>query len=705
MGSSRRKGSARAAAAAAAARQQWKIGDLVLAKMKGFPAWPAMISEPEKWGFSSDRKKLLVYFYGTKQIAFCNYADIEAFTEEKKKSLLLKRQGKGADFVRAVEEIIDVFETLKEKNLAVGDSVDENNDGTVSNKENLKDSTVSSFGKTEEAVLNSSENLQSQCASATESCNMVNEDVNPGTLPDCSSHNRTILENGLGEKVSILDQLRKIPLSSISTTRKRARDAIFLSSCRKSCVSSHRRSRSSSGYKLDKPENASLQAEFGPDAGLQGAEIFQEHHSTKEHAFIGSIVSASTETSSMFSGVPTNGVHVENLAFKSENINLGDGNVFSCNDNIESSINSACLNVLAKGDGSINATVDITLKAVAVKRQRKPRKPGAICSEVDKEMESQIENGSRSDSSNSQDGITEKFSKADGDKHLPLVKRARVRMGKPPEDKMDDSMLLSSKVDDNVISATPVPNPLNESLERDSSTFKEAVGSKSNGCTCNNTGRDSLSCKANKCQLTLVVEAALPPSKRLHRALGAMSANAADFVTDRSQSQRAMETKFDDIKGCLKANSDRVYHSESVKCSIKPLPLQSSNDSAFHGSACGFSSSLTAQDQVVYGSTSSKLESDDTCLTKNMIDPIEKNCKKNLIGNGIFDDSITSKMTGTPSQTCSLDVEEKRCGECVYNHLASPVVEENGWKQLGEESTYRRKWMGVFTCGNWHVQC
>jgi len=26
------------------------------------------VSEPEKWGFSSDRKKLLVYFYGTKQM-------------------------------------------------------------------------------------------------------------------------------------------------------------------------------------------------------------------------------------------------------------------------------------------------------------------------------------------------------------------------------------------------------------------------------------------------------------------------------------------------------------------------------------------------------------------------------------------------------------------------------------------------------------
>jgi len=42
MAPTRRKGVSKAAAAAAACRQ-WKVGDLVLAKVKGFPAWPATV--------------------------------------------------------------------------------------------------------------------------------------------------------------------------------------------------------------------------------------------------------------------------------------------------------------------------------------------------------------------------------------------------------------------------------------------------------------------------------------------------------------------------------------------------------------------------------------------------------------------------------------------------------------------------------------
>lgn len=42
MAPSRRKGAGKAAVAAASLRQ-WKVGDLVLAKVKGFPAWPATV--------------------------------------------------------------------------------------------------------------------------------------------------------------------------------------------------------------------------------------------------------------------------------------------------------------------------------------------------------------------------------------------------------------------------------------------------------------------------------------------------------------------------------------------------------------------------------------------------------------------------------------------------------------------------------------
>ncbi|CAM8935457.1 unnamed protein product [Rhodiola kirilowii] len=43
MAPNQRKDKAPSVAAAAAARQNWKVGDLVLAKVKGFPAWPATV--------------------------------------------------------------------------------------------------------------------------------------------------------------------------------------------------------------------------------------------------------------------------------------------------------------------------------------------------------------------------------------------------------------------------------------------------------------------------------------------------------------------------------------------------------------------------------------------------------------------------------------------------------------------------------------
>ncbi|CAH9138369.1 unnamed protein product [Cuscuta epithymum] len=91
------------------------IGDLVLAKVKGFPAWPAKISRPEDWKKPPDPKKYFVQFFGTGEIAFVAPADIQAFTCELKNKLSARCLGKG-QFGVAVKDICAEFEVLQQQN-------------------------------------------------------------------------------------------------------------------------------------------------------------------------------------------------------------------------------------------------------------------------------------------------------------------------------------------------------------------------------------------------------------------------------------------------------------------------------------------------------------------------------------------------------------------------------------------------------------
>ncbi|CAA7391102.1 unnamed protein product [Spirodela intermedia] len=92
------------------------VGDLVLAKVKGFPAWPAKISRPEDWDRSPDPKKCFVQFFGTSEIAFIAPADIQVFNIESKSKLVVRSRGKCAkDFGRAVEEICEAYQQLHGK--------------------------------------------------------------------------------------------------------------------------------------------------------------------------------------------------------------------------------------------------------------------------------------------------------------------------------------------------------------------------------------------------------------------------------------------------------------------------------------------------------------------------------------------------------------------------------------------------------------
>ena len=101
---------------------EMRLGDLVLAKVKGFPAWPAKIGQPEDWNQAPDPKKHFVQFYGTGEIGFVTPPDIQPFTSETKKKLSARCQGKTVKyFSQAEEEISAAYEeSQKQKSDIVG---------------------------------------------------------------------------------------------------------------------------------------------------------------------------------------------------------------------------------------------------------------------------------------------------------------------------------------------------------------------------------------------------------------------------------------------------------------------------------------------------------------------------------------------------------------------------------------------------------
>ncbi|KAJ4822810.1 hypothetical protein Tsubulata_015812 [Turnera subulata] len=101
------------------AKAQLSLGDLVLAKVKGYPFWPAKISRPEDVQREDvqrprDPKKYFVTFFGTQEIAFVGASDIQVFTSELKTKLSARCQGKKDKFFsQAVKEICAAFEELQ----------------------------------------------------------------------------------------------------------------------------------------------------------------------------------------------------------------------------------------------------------------------------------------------------------------------------------------------------------------------------------------------------------------------------------------------------------------------------------------------------------------------------------------------------------------------------------------------------------------
>uniref|UniRef100_A0A453S5B9 PWWP domain-containing protein n=1 Tax=Aegilops tauschii subsp. strangulata TaxID=200361 RepID=A0A453S5B9_AEGTS len=104
-----------------------QLGDLVLAKVKGYPFWPAKVSRPEDWNQEPTPRKFFVLFFGTKEIAFVGLQDLQLFTEEVKNDLVNqarekrfpKRHAKGLE--EALVEICKAYDELPKSSEIAND--------------------------------------------------------------------------------------------------------------------------------------------------------------------------------------------------------------------------------------------------------------------------------------------------------------------------------------------------------------------------------------------------------------------------------------------------------------------------------------------------------------------------------------------------------------------------------------------------------
>jgi 3-hydroxyisobutyrate dehydrogenase-like beta-hydroxyacid dehydrogenase len=117
---------------------EFKVGDLVWARMKGFPAWPGKVTEPkpEVKRPADKKKKHFVFFLGSENYAWVADDGIWSYVENKSKFMLTQRIPRGfTEAVEAMEELLKKTRTSSESS-----SKDDKEQGGSSAKSNLSKS-------------------------------------------------------------------------------------------------------------------------------------------------------------------------------------------------------------------------------------------------------------------------------------------------------------------------------------------------------------------------------------------------------------------------------------------------------------------------------------------------------------------------------------------------------------------------------------
>ncbi|CAH1393622.1 unnamed protein product [Nezara viridula] len=105
----------------------FEIGDLVWAKMKGFPPWPGLVSHPpdglmDETLLKNDVKYSCIYFFGTHNYGFIEHAQLKEYMSNKVK---MSKMSKAAKFKLACSEIEEHYQ----KNKSTEDETVLTNDG------------------------------------------------------------------------------------------------------------------------------------------------------------------------------------------------------------------------------------------------------------------------------------------------------------------------------------------------------------------------------------------------------------------------------------------------------------------------------------------------------------------------------------------------------------------------------------------------